>query len=153
MWPPMNKEELAAASGRAQMEAIRDGVVPKAPIQEVLGFELVEVEDGRVAFVYEASPEHRNPLGTVHGGIAMTLLDSAAGAAVHTTLEPGVGYTTLETKVHMVRTVRPDAGQLRAEGEVVHRGSTVATSQARLLDAEGRLMAHGTSTCLILSPR
>src|SRR5688572_4656246 len=139
-------------SGRARLEAIRDGSVPPATIQKLLGFRLVEVGDGSVAFAYEASPDHCNPMGTVHGGIAMTLIDSAAGASVHTTLEPGSAYTTLETNVHLVRTVRPDAGTLRAEGEVVHRGGTVATAQARVVDAEGRLLAHGTSTCLILFP-
>jgi uncharacterized protein (TIGR00369 family) len=132
------------------MEAIRDGTAPPAPISLVLNFALVEVGDGRAAFEYTPSPEHRNPMGAVHGGIAMTLLDSAAGVAVHTTLEEGRAYTTLETNVHMVRTIRPDDEPLRAEGEVVHRGRTVATSQARLLDAAGRVVAHGTSTCLIL---
>ena len=123
--------------------------MPPAPIQSLLGFSLVEVEHGRVAFTYRPSPDHRNPMGTVHGGLPMTLLDSAAGAAVHSTLEPGRAYTTLETNVHLVRTIRPDDGEMRAEGEVVHRGGTVATSQARLVDAEGRVVAHGTSTCLI----
>ena len=137
-------------SGREQMEAIRDGSVPAAPIQSVLSFDLTEVGDGTVTFTYRPDPSHRTPMGTIHGGVAMTLLDSAAGAAVHTTLEPGRAYTTLETKAHLVRTIRPDAGELRAIGEIVHRGGTIATSEAKLVDAEGRLIAHGTSTCLIL---
>ena len=136
-------------TGREAMEAIRDRKAPPAPISVALGFDLVEVGDGRAVFEYTPSPDHRNPMGTVHGGIAMTLIDSAAGCAVHTTLAEGRGYTTLETKVNMVRPIRPDGGPLRAEGEVVHLGRTVATSQARFVDAEGRVVAHGTSTCLI----
>lgn len=143
----------ASDPGRAQLEAIRDGRAPVAPIQRVLDFDLTDVGDGRAVFTYRPSAEHRNPLGTVHGGVAMTLLDSATGAAVHSTLAAGEGYATLETKVHLVRTIRPDDGELRAEGEVVHRGGTVATAQARLLDAEGRIVAHGTSTCLIRGGR
>src|SRR5215217_2230517 len=118
-------------NGREQLAAIRDREVPPAAIQEVLSFGLVEVEDGRVVFVYRPAHEHLNPMGSVHGGVAMTLLDSATGAAVHTTLDPGQAYTTLETKVQFVRTVRPDGPELRAEGDVVHRGATIATSEAR----------------------
>jgi uncharacterized protein (TIGR00369 family) len=92
-------------------------------------------------------------MGTVHRGVAMTLLDSATGAAVHSTPAAGEVYATLETKVHLVRTIRADDGELRAEGEVVHRGGTIATAQARLLDAQGRIVAHGTSTCLIRGGR
>ena len=91
-------------------------------------------------FAYRPSPEHCNPMGAVHGGIAMTLLDSAAGCAVHTTLEAGRAYATLETKVNLVRSVRADGPELRAEGSVVHRGRTVATSEARLVDAEGEMV-------------
>jgi uncharacterized protein (TIGR00369 family) len=137
-------------SGRDQLEAIRDGRAPVAPIQTTLNFDLVEVADGSVTFVYRPSGEHRNPMGSVHGGVAMTLLDSAAGAAVHTTLEPGSAYTTLEMKVHLTRTIRPEGPEMRAEGAVVHRGGKVATSEARLVDEAGKLYAHGTATCLIL---
>jgi len=137
-------------TGREQLEAIRDGRVPPAPIQRVLNFDLVDVGDGWVAFRYTPSAEHQNPMGTVHGGVAMTLLDSAAGASLHSTLEPGQAYTTLETKVNLVRTILSDGGELRAEGSVVHRGTTTATTEARLLDDTGKLYAHATSTCLIL---
>lgn len=139
-----------SAGGLEQLAAIRDGTAPPAPIQEVLGFELVEVAEGRVAFSYRPDARHRNPLGTVHGGVAMTLLDSAAGAAVHTTLRDGAGYTTLETKVNLVRTILPDTEPLLAEGRVVHRGRRVATAESRLRDGDGLLYAHATSTCLIL---
>jgi uncharacterized protein (TIGR00369 family) len=137
-------------TGLQQLLAIRDGTAPPAPIQELLGFDLVDVTDGRAAFRYRPDARHRNPLGTVHGGIAMTLLDSAAGAAVHSTLGGGSGYTTLETKVNLVRAVQPTTGPLLAEGTVVHRGRTVATAESRLLAADGTLYAHATSTCLIL---
>jgi uncharacterized protein (TIGR00369 family) len=143
-------EPKTGPGGREQLEAIRDGRVPVAPIQEVLSFDLVEVDDARVVFRYRPSTDHRNPMGTIHGGIAMTLLDSAAGAAVHSTLEPGRAYSTLETNVHLVRAIRDGGPELMAEGRVVHRGSTVATAEARLVDGEGKIYAHGTSTCLIV---
>src|SRR5271169_6794924 len=137
-------------TGLLQLVAIRDRTAPPAPIQELLGFDLVDVTEGTAAFRYRPDARHRNPLGTVHGGVAMTLLDSAAGAAVHSTLAAGSGYTTLETKVNLVRAVRPTTGPLLAEGAVVHRGATVATAESRLIDADGKLYAHATSTCLIL---
>jgi len=139
-------------AGLEQLLAIRDGTVAPAPIQELLGFDLVDVTDGTAAFRYRPDARHRNPLGTVHGGVAMTLLDSAAGAAVHSTLGAGCGYTTLETKVNLVRAVRPTTGTLIAKGSVVHRGRTVATAESRLVAADGTLYAHATSTCLILDP-
>jgi uncharacterized protein (TIGR00369 family) len=137
-------------TGLLQLLAIRDGTAPPAPIQELLDFGLVEVTEGTAKFRYRPDARHLNPLGTVHGGVAMTLLDSAAGAAVHSTLSDGSGYTTLETKVNLVRAVRPTTGSLLAEGCVVHRGRTVATAESRLLAEDGTLYAHATSTCLIL---
>ena len=137
-------------TGLQQLVAIRDGTAPPAPIQELLGFDLVDVSEGKAAFRYRPDARHRNPLGTVYGGVAMTLLDSAASAAVHSTLGDGCGYTTLETKVNLVRAVRPTTGPLLAEGSVVHRGRTVATAESRLHAADGTLYAHATSTCLIL---
>src|SRR5271169_1680843 len=137
-------------TGLLQLVAIRDRTAPPAPIQELLGFDLVDVTEGTATFCYRPDARHRNPLGTVHGGVAMTLLDSAAGAAVHSTLSDGSGYTTLETKVNLVRAIQPTTGPLLAEGSVVHRGRTVATAQSRLVAEDGTLYAHATSTCLIL---
>ncbi len=137
-------------TGLQYLLAIRDGTAPAAPIQAVLDFQLVDVSEGTAAFLYRPADAHRNPLGTVHGGIAMTLLDSAAGAAVHSTLPAGGGYTTVETKVNLVRAVRPTTGPLRAGGTVVHRGARIATAESRLVDEAGKLYAHATSTCLIL---
>jgi uncharacterized protein (TIGR00369 family) len=137
-------------TGLQQLLAIRDGTAPPAPIQALLDFDLLDVSEGTATFRYRPDARHLNPLGTVHGGVAMTLLDSAAGAAVHSTLNAGCGYTTLETKVNLVRAVRPTTGPLLAEGSVVHRGRTVATAESRLLAEDGTLYAHATSTCLIL---
>jgi uncharacterized protein (TIGR00369 family) len=139
-------------TGREMREAIRDGKVPRAPIQELIGFELVEVAEGRTVFSCVPRREHYNPIGVVHGGIAMTLLDSAMGAAVHSTLGDGERYTTLETKVHLVRAITDETGEIRAAGGVVHRGGRTATADGRLVRAsDGALLAHGTSTCLVLA--
>ncbi len=138
-------------TGLQELLAIRDGTAPPAPIQELLGFDLVDVTEGTAAFRYRPHARHRNPLGTVHGGVVMTLLDSAAGAAVHSTLSDDFTYTTLETKVNLVRAVQPSTGPLLAEGSVVHRGRTIATAESRLVAEDGTLYAHATSTCLILS--
>ena len=141
-------------TGLQYMEAIRSGAAPAAPIQDLLGFDLHEVQDGRAVFRCTPGVQHTNPLGTVHGGLAMTLIDSACGAAVHTTLPAGAGYGTLETKVNLVRAIAADAGPLLCEGTVVHRGSRVCTAEARLTgEADGRLYAHGTSTCMVIESR
>jgi uncharacterized protein (TIGR00369 family) len=124
--------------------------IPPAPIAELVGFDLVELGEGRASFELDPGERHYNPLGTVHGGIAATLLDSAMGVAVHTTLDEGQTYTTLELNVNYVGAMTQDTGPVVATGSVIHRGGRVATAEARLTDADGRLLAHGTSTCLIL---
>jgi len=146
-------DDTSTPSGLQYLLAIRDGTAAPAPIQAILDFELVDVSKGSASFLYRPVAAHRNPLGSVHGGIAMTLLDSASGAAVHSTLPAGCGYTTVETKVNLVRAIRPTTGPLRAEGTVVHRGATIATAESKLTDEAGKLYAHATSTCLILSDR
>lgn len=120
------------------------------PIGMTLGFRLVAVEEGRAVFEAEAGPWAYNPIGSVHGGWYAAVLDAPLGCALHSTLPAGVGYTTLELKVSLVRPVRPDSGVLRAIGTIVHRGQRTAVTEARMEDAEGRLYAHATSTCLIL---
>jgi uncharacterized protein (TIGR00369 family) len=109
----------------------------------------VAAEPGRAVFEMEPGPQHYNPIGSVHGGIALTLLDSAMGCAVHTTLEQGDRYTTLEVKTNFVRPITSDTGVIRCEGIVLHRGARVATAEGRVTDSVGRLLAHGTTTCLI----
>ena len=132
------------------LRAIRDGSLPPAPMAELLGFRLVEVEPGRAVFEIVPGQRHYNPLGTVHGGLAMTLLDSAMGCAVHTQLPAGSGYTTLEAKTNLVRAITAETGKLRAIGRTIHVGSRVGTAEGRLEDAAGKLYAHGTTTCIIL---
>lgn len=123
--------------------------LPTAPIAELVGFDLVELGEGRASFAMDPAERHYNPLGTVHGGIAATLLDSAMGCAVHTTLEANETYTTLELKVNFVRAITEATGRVVAEGAVIHRGRRIATADARLTDEEGRLLAHATCTCLL----
>ena len=139
------------ASGLEFLSAFATGRLPPPPIAQLMGFTLVEVEAGRAVFAGEPGEQHYNPIGVVHGGLAMTLLDSALGCAVHSTLPAGSRYTTLETKVNFVRPVTTASGRLLCEGRVVHRGSSVATADGRLtIESNGKLLAHGTSTCLIL---
>jgi uncharacterized protein (TIGR00369 family) len=132
------------------LRAIRDRRLPGAPIAELLGFYLVEVEPGQVVFEVVPAEQHYNPIGVVHGGLAMTLLDSAMGCAVQTHMPAGGGYTTLEAKTNLVRAITAATGKLRAIGKVVHLGKRVATAEARLEDAAGKLYAHASSTCIVL---
>ena len=132
------------------LRAIRDGRLPHPPICALLGYRLTEVESGEALFKIAPAEQHYNPIGVVHGGIAMTLLDSAMGCAVQTRMPAGGGYTTLEAKTNLVRAVTADTGALRAVGKVVHVGKRVATAEARLEDREGKLYAHATSTCIVL---
>ena len=149
------REGLGAArrlSGLEYLRAIIRGEVPGAPIAALLGFSPVEVEEGRAVFTVEPGEYHYNPIGTVHGGLAATVLDSALACAVHSTLPAGAGYTTLELHVNLVRAIAHDTGRLTCTGEVVHVGGRVATAQARLTDAAGKLYAHGTTTCMLFRP-
>jgi len=125
------------------------GELPYPHIADTLDFGLVEVGYGLAVFQGTPQLKHYNPLGSVHGGIAATLLDSVMGCCIHTTLKAGTGYTTLEIKVNYVRAMTDKTGSVRAEGKVINVGSRIATSEGRLVDAAGRLLAHGTTTCLI----
>jgi uncharacterized protein (TIGR00369 family) len=138
-------------AGLDYLNEIVAGRLPAAPLARVLGFALAEVETGRAVFEIEPMEFHYNPIGSVHGGVACTLLDSAMGCAVHTTLPAGTGYTTAELKVNLVRAITTVTGLLRAEGKVIHRGNRIATAEGFLRDREGRLYAHATTTCLILA--
>lgn len=139
-------------SGLEHLRRLVDGTLPPPPIMELLGGRLIEANEGRVVFAAWPAEYHYNPIGVVHGGLAATLLDSAMGCAVHSTLPAGVGYTTLEIKVNYIRAIIMTTGELRAEGSVLHAGSRTATAEGRLTDAAGTLYAHGTTTCLILRP-
>ena len=138
-------------SGIEYVRQIFDGELPPPPISQLMGFRGVEFEHGRAVFEMTPGPEHYNPIGSVHGGIALTLLDSAMGCAVHTTLAAGVGYTTLEVKTNFVRPITAETGVIRCEGTVVHGGSRIATAEGKLVDGAGKLLAHGTTTCLIFA--
>lgn len=140
---------LAGLTGLELIRAIAEGKAAPPNIALLLGMELTTADEGRVTFTLDARPEFANPLGTVHGGIHATLLDSAMGCAVHTTLPAGVGYTTLELKVNYVKAITLDAGTLTCVGEVIHVGGRVATAEGRVTDSAGNLLAHATTTCLL----
>jgi uncharacterized protein (TIGR00369 family) len=148
-------ESFRAAAGMSGLEfltAIGEGRLPQPPMAELMGFEGVDVEEGRVVFSVVPDEYHYNPIGVVHAGLAMTLLDSAMGCAVQSTLPAGRAYTTLETKVNLTRPITRETGRVLAEGKVLHPGRTAATAEGRVFAEEtGKLLAHGTSTCLIFS--
>ena len=146
---------LAAEAGRTMsgLEALRaglDGRLPPPPIAVLMGFQITEVSEGRAVFTAVPAEYHYNPIGVVHGGLAATLLDSAMGCAVQSTLPAGAGYTTLDINVNFVRPLTRDTGVVTCEGTVIYLGGRMATAQARLTDADGTLYAHGTTTCLIM---
>jgi len=140
----------AALSGLEFIRAIFDGKLPSPPITATMGFTGGSVEEGKVTFVGQAAEHLYNPIGVVHGGFAMTMLDSAMGCAVHTTLAVGEAYTTLEAKVNFVRPITLETGPVRGEGTVIHRGGKIATAEGRLIaEGTGKLLAHGTTTCMV----
>ena len=137
-------------SGLEFLRAIRDRRLAPPPIAALLGFDLVEVEPGHAVFETTPGEQHYNPIGVVHGGLAMTLLDSAMGCAVQTQMAAGGGYTTLEAKTNLVRPITAKTGKLRAIGKLLHLGKRVATAEGRLEDRDGKLYAHATTTCIVL---
>ena len=138
-------------TGLELLRAILDGSLPRAPISDTLDFDLAAAGDGVARFVGHPAERHQNPMGTVHGGYAATLLDSAMGSAVMTTLAAGETYATVDLIVHLVRPINQSSGPLTAIGTIVHRGKRVATAEGRLTDGAGALVAHGTATCVIAS--
>lgn len=136
-------------SGLEFVQGLVDGTLPLNTIARTLGYDVTEAANGRVVVAIEPSDIHLNPAGTVHGGLAATLLDSCMGLAVQSTLEKGVGQTTLEFKISLARPITPETGLIKAEGVVLSRGRRVGTAEGRLTDSKGRLLAHGTTTCLI----
>jgi uncharacterized protein (TIGR00369 family) len=151
--PTATLDAASAISGLELMEAIFEGKLPPPPIAATMAFAGAEVQEGRAVFVGEPDESLYNPIGVVHGGFAMTILDSAMGCAVPTTLAAGERYTSLETKVNFVRPITKETGRVRCEGTVLHRGGRVATAQGRLIaESSGKLLAHGTTTCLVIQP-
>lgn len=139
-------------SGLDYLRAMMRRELPAPPIALALDFQPTEVEEGRVVFAIEPQEFHYNPIGTVHGGLAATLCDSAMGCAIHSTLPAGTAYTTLELKVNYIRAMTTATGPVRCVGETIAVGGRVATAEARLTGADGTLYAHATTTCLIIRP-
>ena len=136
-------------SGLEFVQGLVDGTLPLNTIARTLGYDVTEAENGRVVVTAMPNDTHLNPSGTVHGGLAATLLDSCMGLAIWSTLEKGIGQTTLEFKISLVRPITPETGVIKAEGVVLNRGRRVGTAEGKITDDKGRLLAHGTTTCLI----
>jgi uncharacterized protein (TIGR00369 family) len=144
-------EAMTDLSGLDFMRAIASGDVEQPPIARLLGFGVIEVGEGRAVFTADPGEQHYNPIGVVHGGLAATLLDSAMGCAVHTTLPAGWSYGTLDLSARFVRPITTATGRIVCEGVVVHRGSKTATTEGRVwADDSGKLLAHGTGSALLL---
>jgi len=142
-------DQIAGKTGLEMMEAMLRGEIPYPPIAKTLSFQILEVSHGRALFQGAPLYEHLNPMGGIHGGWFATLLDSALGCAVHTTMPAGRGYTTAELGVNLVKALSPKVQRVRAEGKVIHAGRQLATAEARLYGPDGTLYAHATTTCLV----
>ncbi len=151
--PMALRDAGAGLSGLDYLKAVFERRLPPPPIAQTLDFTGVEVEEGRAVFVGQPAEFLYNPIGVVHGGFALTILDSAMGCAVHSVLAAGEGYTSLETSVNFVRPITLETGRVRCEGKVLHRGGRIATAEGRLVaESTGKLLAHGTTTCLVFRP-
>ena len=145
----ISPEQQRAMNGLAFVKGLASGLLPLNTMAQTLGYDVVEAESGRVAITVTPTGAHLNPWGTVHGGLTAILLDSCMGLAIHSMLDEGIGSTTLEFKISLVRAVTLDTGAIRAEGKVLTCGRRVGTAEGRVTDSNGRLIAHGTTTCLI----
>jgi uncharacterized protein (TIGR00369 family) len=145
----VSAERRNEMSGLEFVQGLVDGTLPLNTIAQTLGYDVTEAVSGRVVVTAEPSGIQLNPAGTVHGGLAATLLDSCMGLAIQSTLEKGVSQTTLEFKISLLRPITPETGMIKAEGIVLSRGRRVGTAEGRVTDGNGRLLAHGTTTCLI----
>jgi uncharacterized protein (TIGR00369 family) len=145
----INEDRERAMTGLEYVQGLVNGTLPLNTMAETLGYDIVEASKGRVVAAAEPHARHRNPAGTIHGGLAATLLDSCMGLAVRSMLDKGVAQTTLEFKISFVRPITPETGLVKAEGKVITCGRRVGTAEGRLTDKDGRVLAHGTTTCLI----
>jgi uncharacterized protein (TIGR00369 family) len=145
----VSPDQQKQMSGLEFVQGLADGTLPLNTIARTLGYDIVEAENGRVVVTAEPKEIHLNPAGTVHGGLAATMLDSCMGLAIQSTLEKGIGSTTLEFKISFIRPITPETGPIKAEGTVISRGRRIGTAEGRLTDSNGRLLVHGTTTCLI----
>ena len=147
--PLTHLEEGLQMVGIDYMQAIANGKFPQPPMAQTIGFALAEITEGRVVFECKPQEFHYNPLGVVHGGLAAILLDSAMGCAVHTTLPQGMGYTTVQYNVNLVRAITTKVKKLRSIATVIHSGRQTATAEAKLVDENEKIYAHATTTCLV----
>jgi uncharacterized protein (TIGR00369 family) len=145
----VSPEQQKEMTGLEFVQGLADGTLPLNTIAKTLGYDIVEAESGRVVVTAEPQDTHLNPAGTVHGGLAATMLDSCMGLAIQSTLEKGVGSTTLEFKISFVRPITPETGPIRAVGTIISRGRRIGTAEGRITDSTGRLLVHATTTCLI----
>jgi uncharacterized protein (TIGR00369 family) len=145
----VSAERQRELSGLEFVQGLATGTLPLNTIAETLGYDVTEAESGRVVVTLVPTDAHLNPAGTVHGGLTATLLDSCMGLAIESTLEKAVSQTTLEFKISLVRPITLETGPIRAEGTVLNRGRRIGTAEGRVTDNKGRLLAHGTTTCLI----
>jgi uncharacterized protein (TIGR00369 family) len=150
--PSIVAQAARTMTGLDFLQKIASGEVPPPPIMRLINFQGAEASEGKVVFTCTPSEQHYSVLAMVHGGVAATLLDTALGCSIHSMLPMGVSYTTLELHINYVRPLTINTGLIRCEGEVIHLGRTVATAQARIVDASGKLYAHATTTCMILRP-
>lgn len=148
--PPTSLLEI---DGLEFLNRIKDGRVPQPGMAVLLGFDILEIERGRVVFAATPTAAHENPAGATHGGFAATILDTCMTCAVQSTLKAGLACTTLDLHVHYTRGANDKTGLLRAEGKVIHAGRQFATAEGRLTDPQGRLIAHATTSCLIFPVR
>jgi uncharacterized protein (TIGR00369 family) len=145
----VSADRQKAMTGLEFVQGLVDGTLPLNTMAKTLGYDVTEAERGHVVVTAEPQDIHLNPAGTVHGGLAATMLDSCMGLAIQSTLEKGIGSTTLEFKMSFVRPITPETGPIKAEGTVISRGRRVGTAEGRVTDGDGRLLVHGTTTCLI----
>jgi len=139
-----------AMGGLAFFRHMLEGQMPQAPMTKLLNMRLLEVDEGRVVFGARPTRDHYNGMGVVHGGLAATLLDSALGCAINSMAPPGKIYTTLELKINYTRPLTEEVGDVRCEARVIHLGSRTATAEGRIVDADGKLYAHGSTTCIVV---
>ncbi|MFT3841223.1 MAG: PaaI family thioesterase [Myxococcaceae bacterium] len=147
--PSVFPEAVKGKTGREFLELIISGALPQAPISATLDFKLIETGDGIAKFEGVPNESLFNPMGSVHGGWAATLLDSAMGSSVMSICDANTAYTTAQLQLHLTRAILPATGKVIAEGKVVHRGKQLVTAEGRLTDDKGRVLAHGTTTCML----
>ena len=146
---PLPRDRLAGLSGKETLEMILNGTLPAPPFAPTMLIDLAEVEEGRIVFSGQPDFSFLNPMGTVHGGWIAAILDSAMGCAVHSTLKPGQLYTTTAITINYVRPLMADSGEVRCEATTIYSGARMATSEGRLIDGRGRVIAHGSESCLV----